>query len=106
MILSTGVGCSDSRRSSTFLFGSFSFARCCGNVDNSMHSSAYIPFFPCGMMRREAELLTTEGLRKPVPKMSPASLPSGLPLKTVDYLGPEPELRKGGQATLLSTGRV
>jgi len=51
------------------------------------------------MIRREAELSATKGLLKPVPKIPPASLPSWLPLKTVDYLGPKLELRKSGQAT-------
>jgi hypothetical protein len=51
------------------------------------------------MMGREAELFATEGLAKPVPKIPPASIPSRLPSKTVDYLGPKLEFRKSGQAT-------
>ncbi len=53
----------------------------------------------CGMIRREAELFVTKGLKKPVPKIPPASLPSWLPLKIVEYLGPKLALRKSGQAT-------
>jgi hypothetical protein len=48
----------------------------------------------------------TVGLKKPVPKMPPASLPSWLPLKTVDYLGPKLGFRKSGQATASLTRRA
>ena len=48
----------------------------------------------------------TVGLVKPVPKMPPASLPSWLPLKTVDYLGHQPGFRKRGPATTSATRRA
>ena len=54
-------------------------------------------------MEGEAEPRATKGLLKPVPKMTPASPPSGLPSKTVDYLGPKPGFRKSGLATLTAT---
>ena len=87
------------RRRSPFLFGSFSVAQGCGYVDNSALSPLVFPTPLCGMMGREAEMSTTVGLEKPVPKMPPASLPTRLPSKTVDYLGPKPGFRKSGQAT-------
>ena len=45
----------------------------------------------------------TKGLKKPVPKIPPASLPSWLPLKTVDYLGPKLALCK---SSMLNSGPV
>jgi len=68
-------------------------------VDISISSIFAFPMLFCGMMGREAEMSTTVGLEKPVPKMPPASLPTWLPLKTVDYLGHKPEFCKSGQAT-------
>ena len=106
MILGMGFGCQNHRRRSVFLFGSFSFVSGCGYVDKSFQSLDLSPTLPCGMMEGEAELLATKGLMKPVPKIPPASLPSWLPLKTVDYLGPKPELRKSGQATAFATRRA
>ena len=85
---------------------SFSFVCGCGYVDNSVQPSLALPTSLCGMMGREAELLATEGLVKPVPKIPPASLPSRLPSKTVDYLGPKLGLRKSGQATSFATRRA
>jgi len=81
------------RRRSPFLFGSFSFVGGCGLVDNFAWPSLRSPTSQCEIMGREAELLATEGPVKPVPKISPASLPAWLPPKTVDYLGPKLELR-------------
>jgi len=98
MILIMGSA-EQNRRSSPFLFASFSFVRGCGYVDNSVQPPFIFPTSPCGMMEREAETLATEGLEKPVPKIPPASLPSWLPSKTVDYLGPKLGFRKSGQAT-------
>ena len=103
MILGMGFGCQKRRLRSAFLFASFSFVRGCGYVDKSVQPRRISSTSLCGMMEREAELLTTEGLVKPVPKIPPASLPSGLPSKTVDYLGPKLGFRKSGQATLLTT---
>ena len=68
-------------------------------MDNSALSPMAFPTSLCGMIGREAESLATVGLEKPVPKMPPASLPTWLPLKTVDYLGHKLEFRKSGQAT-------
>ncbi len=103
MIAGMGIGCQKRRSRSPFLFASFSFVGGCGYVDNSAWLPLVLPTSFCGMMEREAELLATEGLVKPVPKIPPASLPSGLPSKTVDYLGPKLGFRKSGQATLLTT---
>ena len=68
-------------------------------VDNLVFSPFRFPMLRYRMMEREAELFATEGLVKPVPKIPPASLPSRLPSKTVDYLGPKLEYRKSGPAT-------
>ena len=106
MILGMGFECQKRRLRSAFLFVSFSFVRGCGYVDKSVQPRRISCTSLCGMMEREAELLTTEGLVKPVPKIPPASLPSGLPSKTVDYLGPKPEFRKSGQATTFATRRA
>ena len=103
MIRGMGIGCQNRRHRSAFLFATFSFVRGCGYLDKSAWPPLVFPASLCGMMEREAELLTTEGLVKPVPKIPPASLPSGLPSKTVDYLGPKLGFRKSGQATLLTT---
>ncbi len=106
MILGMGSGCQKRRHRSAFLFASFSFVGGRGYVDKSALPPLVFPTSLCGMMEREAESLTTEGLVKPVPKIPPASLPSGLPSKTVDYLGPKLGFRKSGQATLLTTRRA
>ena len=105
MIVGMGSGYQNRRRSRPFLFGSFSFVHGGGYVDKSVPPRRLFPTLLCGMMDREAELFVTKGLEKPVPKIPPASLPSWLPLKTVDYLGPKPEFRKGGQATTSATRR-
>ena len=47
----------------------------------------------------------TVGPEKPVPKMPPASLPTWLPSKTGDYLGPKLEFRKSGPAATSATRR-
>jgi len=94
------------RRRRRFLFGSFSFVGGCGIVDNSAQLPLLSPASQREIMRREAELPATEGLWKPVPKMTPASLSAWLPSKTVDYLGPKLELRKSGQATTPATRRA
>ena len=94
------------RRRSPFLFGSFSFVGPVDRVDNSVRPKFVFPTSLCGMIGREAELFATEGLVKPVPKIPPASLPSRLPSKTVDYLGPKLGLRKSGPATPLATRRA
>ena len=106
MILSMDSDYQNRRHRSAFLFATFSFVGGCGYVDNCAQSPLAFPTSLCGMIGREAELLTTVGLVKPVPKIPPASLPSWLPLKTVDYLGPKLGLRKSGQATTLATRRV
>ena len=105
MILFMGSA-EQNRRRSPFLFASFSFVSGCGYVDNSVLPQLVFPMSLCGMIGREAESLTTEGPEKPVPKIPPVSLPSQLPLKTVDYLGHKPELRKSGQATASLTRRA
>ena len=106
MIPDMVFGYQNRRRRSPFLFGSFSFVGPVDRVDNSVRPKLVFPTSLCGMIGREAELLTTEGLVKPVPKIPPASLPSRLPSKTVDYLGPKLEFRKSGQATALATRRA
>ena len=103
MIAGMGLGTRNRRHRSPFLFATFSFVGGCGYVDNLTLLLLVLPAWRCGMIRREAELLATLGLLKPVPKIPPASLPSWLPLKTVDYLGPKLAFRKSGQATLLAT---
>ena len=98
MIVGMGFRCQSRRSSSPFLFGSFSFVGGCGYVGSFALPPLLFLTSQCEIMRREAELLATEGPWNPVPKMTPASLPPWLPLKTVDYLGPKLELRKSGQA--------
>ena len=106
MIPSVSLGSVKRRRRSSFLFGPFSFVGSCGYVDNSVFALLVLPTSLCGMMDGEAELFATEGLVKPVPKIPPASLPSWLPSKTVDYLGPKLEFCKSGQATTFATRRA
>ena len=93
------------RSSSPFLFGSFSFVIDCGYVDNCALLQLAFATSSCGMIGREAEMSATVGPEKPVPKMPPASLPTWLPSKTGDYLGPKLEFRKSGPAATSATRR-
>jgi hypothetical protein len=101
-----GLAYQDRSRSIPFLFAPISFVDGCGYVDNFVLVPLVFPTSMCGMIGREAEMSATVGLEKPVPKMSPASLSSWLPLTTVDYLGHKPEFCKSGPATTSSTRRA